>query len=65
LQNYKRKLQKQYGAGHRQNLHISNLKTLFHWAKKNDILQRIPNIDAVGRSKIVNKQRTVFTHDVE
>jgi integrase len=26
-------------------------------------LQRIPNIDAVGRSKIINKQRTVFTHD--
>jgi len=63
LQNYKRKLQKQYGAGHRQNLHISNLKTLFHWATKNDILQQIPNIDAVNRSKIINKQRTIFTHD--
>lgn len=63
LQNYKRKLQKQYGPGHRQNLHISNLKTLFHWAKKNDILQRIPNIDAIGRSKIINKQRTIFTHE--
>lgn len=64
LQNYKRKLQKQYsGSGHRLNLHISNLKTLFHWAKKNDILKHIPNIDAVSRSKIINKQRTVFTHD--
>ena len=63
LQNYKRKLQKQYSSGHRLNLHISNLKTLFHWAKKNDVLQRIPNIDAISRSKIVNKQRTVFTHD--
>ena len=51
LQNYKRKLQMQYNrSGHRLNLHISNLKTLFHWAKKNDILQRIPNIDAVSRS---------------
>lgn len=64
LQNYKRNLQKQYnGSGHRLNLHISNLKTLFHWAKKNDILQRIPNIDAVSRSKIVNKQRRIFTHE--
>ena len=63
LQNYKRKLQKQYSSGHRLNLHISNLKTSFHWAKKNDILQRTPNIDAVSRSKIINKQRTVFSHD--
>jgi integrase len=37
--------------------------TLFHWPKKNDILQRIPNIDPVGRSKIINKQRIVFTQD--
>jgi integrase len=64
LQNYKRKLQKQYNSsGHRLNLHISNLKTLFHWAKKNDILQRIPNIDAISRTKIVNKQRRIFTHE--
>ena len=45
------------------NLHISNLKTLFHWAQKNDILRQIPNIDAVSRSKIVNKQRRIFTHE--
>jgi len=64
LQNYKRKLQKQYNSsGHRLNLHISNLKTLFHWARKNDILQRTTNIDAVTRSKIVNKQRRIFTHE--
>jgi integrase len=64
LQNYKRKLQKHYNkSSHRLNLHISNLKTLFHWAKKNDILQRIPNIDAVSRSKIVNRQRRIFTHE--
>ena len=63
LQNYKRKLEKQYTASkHRLNLHISNLKTLFHWAKKNDILKQIPNIDAISRSKIVNKQRRIFTH---
>jgi len=64
LQNYKRKLQKQYTASnHRLNLHISNLKTLFHWATKNDILKQIPNIGAVSRSKIINKQRRIFTHE--
>ncbi len=64
LQNYKRKLQKKYNSsGHRLNLHISNLKTLFHWTKKNDILKQIPNIDAISRSKIVNKPRKIFTHD--
>jgi len=64
LQNYKRKLEKQYNSSkHRLNLHISNLKTLFHWAKKNDILRQTPNIDAVSRSKIVNKQRKIFTHE--
>jgi integrase len=64
LQNYKRKLEKQYTASnHRLNLHISNLKTLFHWATKNDILKQIPNIDAVSRSKIVNKQRRIFTQE--
>ena len=63
LQNYKRGLQKHYSSGHRLNLHISNLKTLFHWAKKNEILEHIANIDAISRSKIIHTQRTVFTHD--
>lgn len=36
---------------------------MFHWATKNDILKQIPNIDAISRSKIVNKQRRIFTHE--
>ena len=64
LQNYKRKLQKHYNkSSHRLNLHISNLKTLFHWAKKNDVLKQIPNIDAISRSKLINRQRRIFTHE--
>ena len=64
LQNYKRQLEKQYSSSkHRLNMHISNLKTLFHWVKKNDILKQIPNIDAISRSKIVNKQRRIFTYE--
>ena len=61
LQNYKRKLQGRYYSNHRLNLHISSLKTLFHWAKKNDILENIPNISAVSRSKIIHKPRYIFT----
>jgi integrase len=44
------------------NLHISILKAIFHWAQKNDILDHIPNIDAISRSKIIHKQRMIFTH---
>lgn len=57
LQNYKRKFQKHYGSVCRLNLHISIMKAIFHWARKNDILDTIPNIDAVSRGKIVHKER--------
>jgi len=63
LQSYRRKLQKAYSTAHRMNLHISIMKAMFHWAKKNDVLDSIPNIDAVSRGKIVYKQRLVFTSD--
>jgi len=36
---------------------------MFHWAKKNDILDYIPNIDAVSSVKIIHKQRHVFTSE--
>jgi len=54
LQNYKRKLQGAYGSVCRLNLHISIMKSMFHWASKNDILENIPNIDAISRGKIVH-----------
>ena len=63
LQNYKRKLQKSYSSSHRLNLHISIMKALFHWASKNDILEHIPNIDAISRGKIIHKQRATFSSD--
>jgi integrase len=37
------------------------MKTMFHWAKKNDMLDYIPNIDAISSVKIIHKQRHVFT----
>jgi len=63
LQNYKRRIQKSGVSVCRLNLHVSILKALFHWARKNDILVNIPNIDAVSRGNIVHQER--FTFDSE
>jgi len=60
LQNYKRKLKKSYGSVCRLNLHISIMKALFHGARKNDILDNIPNIDAISRGKIIHMARFTF-----
>ncbi|OHB60471.1 MAG: hypothetical protein A2Y12_15340 [Planctomycetes bacterium GWF2_42_9] len=63
LQNYKRMLQKSAISVYRLNLHISILKALFHWARKNDILVNIPNIDAVSRGKIIHKGKFIFSSE--
>lgn len=63
LQNYKSKLQATYGSAYRLNLHISVMKAMFHWARKNDILQNIPNIDAVSRGKIVHQEMYTFSSE--
>ncbi len=60
LQSYRRQLQRKYSTAHRMNLHISIMKAMFHWAKKNDVLDSIPNIDAISRGKITHKQRLIF-----
>ena len=63
LQNYKRSLQKHYNSVCRLNLHLSIMKAMFHWAKKNDILKDIPNIDAISRSKEIHKDRFTFNSE--
>ena len=60
LQSYKRRLQGRYGSAHRVNLHLGAMKAMFHWARRNDILDSIPNIDAVSRGKIVHQERFTF-----
>jgi len=60
LQNYKRRLQKHYGSVCRLNLHLSIMKAMFHWARKNDILKDIPNIDAISRGKVIHQNRFIF-----
>jgi integrase len=34
---------------------------MFHWARKNDILKTIPNIDAISRERVVRKNRFTFS----
>jgi len=36
------------------------MKAMFHWARRNDILENIPNIDAISRGKIVHKGKYTF-----
>jgi hypothetical protein len=36
------------------------MKAMFHWARKNDILKNIPNIDAISRAKVIHQDRFVF-----
>ena len=60
LQNYKRKIQKSHVSVSRLNLHISIMKALFRWARKNDVLENIPNIDAVSRGQIVHQEKFTF-----
>jgi len=63
LQNYKRKLQRAYYSAHRLNLHISIMKAMFHWARKNDITETIPNIDAISRCKVIHQEKYTFTSE--
>ena len=37
------------------------MKAIFHWAKKNDVIESIPNIDAVSKVKVIQKEKPVFT----
>jgi hypothetical protein len=46
-------LKRTYDSAHRINLSISIMKTMFYWARKNDVLDHIPNIDAVSSVKIM------------
>jgi hypothetical protein len=29
---------------------------MFHWAKKNEVLEAIPNIDAVSKVRVIRKE---------
>jgi integrase len=60
LQNYKRKLQSSYPSIDRQNLHIGLMKAMFHWARKIDVLESIPNIDAISKDRVVHKDKYTF-----
>ena len=63
LQNHKRKLLRDYGSAHRPNQYIGLMKALFHWARRNDVLEHIPNVDAVSQNKIAQSEKYTFTPD--
>jgi len=63
LQNHKRRLQSHYASVDRLNLNISDMKAMFHWARRNDVLEAIPNIDAISKSKIVHKGMYTFNSE--
>ncbi|MFB0524289.1 MAG: tyrosine-type recombinase/integrase [Phycisphaerae bacterium] len=39
------------------------MKAMFHWARRNDILESIPNIDAISRGKIVHQEKSTFNSE--
>jgi integrase len=49
-----------YPSVDRQNLHIGLMKAMFHWTRKNDALDSIPNIDAISKERIVGKEKYTF-----
>ena len=60
LQNYRNKLLRAYNSAAGLNLNIAIMKAMFHWAKKNDVVQNIPNIDAISKVKAIQKERVIF-----
>jgi integrase len=36
------------------------MKAMFHWARKNDVLESIPNIDAISKDRVVHKEKYTF-----
>jgi len=60
LQNYRNKLLRTYSSASGLNLNVAIMKAMFHWAKKNDVVQNIPNIDAVSKVKAMQKERIIF-----
>jgi len=63
LQNYKRQLQSHYASVDRLNLNISDMKAMFHWARRNDVLETIPNIDAISKGRVVHKKMYTFNSE--
>jgi integrase len=39
------------------------MKAMFQWARKNDILKNIPNIDAISRCKVIHQDRFTFNSE--
>jgi integrase len=63
LQNYNSKLQSHYASADRVNLNIGIMKATFHWGRRNDVLEHVPNIDAISKDKVVHKEMYTFSSE--
>lgn len=36
------------------------MEAIFHWARRNDVLEIIPNIDVISEDKVVHKEMYTF-----
>lgn len=36
------------------------MKAMFHWARKNDVIEKSPNIDAKSKGKVIHKEMYTF-----
>ena len=60
IQSYRNELLKKYNSPSGLNLNIAIMKAMFHWAKRNDVVQTIPNVDAVSKVRVSQKDRAIF-----
>ena len=60
LQDYRNMLIQKYGTPAGANLNIAIMKAMFNWARKNDVLQSIPNIDAAAKLRTIKKEKSLF-----
>jgi integrase len=60
LHSYRNMLIQKYKSPAGTNLNIAIMKAMFNWAKKNEIIPKIPNIDVVSKLKVTRKDKPVF-----
>ena len=60
LQNYRARLIKQGKSAARINNHISAFKAMYHWTAQNELIDTIPNLDAIKKLPRPTKSKPIF-----
>ncbi|NQU63393.1 MAG: tyrosine-type recombinase/integrase, partial [SAR324 cluster bacterium] len=63
LQNYRSKLIKQGKSAARINNHISAFKAMFHWVVNNELIETIPNLNAIKKLPHPKQPKAIFTSE--